>query len=154
MPAPPKPERRGPKPKTYLKRSTSPLKRSSRPAKVRRTPAGLAKYAADRKWSAAVKAKGQCVAVGVSFKYYNPDLGEIIVTHTAVQCQGFIDPAHVMSRRYQATRTDLSNGVPLCRNAHDWFTVRPKAWEAFCRKFLGDMLYETLKAKAIAGPKA
>lgn len=70
------------------------------------------------------------------------------ITHTADCCRGPIDPAHIMGRTFPATRFDVENGIPLCRQAHDWFTSRPKAWTAFCRQLLGDHEYDRLYAKA------
>lgn len=141
-----KPARRGPKPRKPIKRSTAPLKRTSKPARVRRSSAGQAKAKADRAWSEAVKAKGPCVALGV---WTGATVGfEYTTLHQHVKCFGPIDPAHIMSRTFPATRHEVANGVPLCRAAHDWFTPRPLAWEAFCRQLLGDQEYDRLYAKA------
>jgi hypothetical protein len=147
MTAMPKPEKRGPKPRKPIERSSKPIPRRSRPAKVRKTASGKAKQAADRAWAAAIRAKGPCAARGVSFLLKEKH-GEMRITHTSDCCLGTIDPAHVLSRTFPATRTEVANGIPICRAAHDWFTVRPLAWEAFCRQLLGDAEYERLYRKA------
>ena len=125
--------------KVPLKRSSKPIARRTKPARVRRSAAGQAKAKADRAWSKAVKEKGPCVALG---DYLGPEYGD----HW--ECRGPIDPAHVMSRTFPATRHEVANGVPLCRRVHDWFTPRPLAWENFCRQLLGDQEYDRLYALA------
>ena len=132
--------------KTPLKRSSKPISRRTKPARVRRSKAGQEKHRKDRAWSAAVKAKGPCVALGRPFEVTEDYV--VMVTHTLPYCRGPIDPAHVMSRTFPATRHEVANGVSLCRAAHDWFSVRPKAWTAFCRQLLGNEEYDRLDAKA------
>lgn len=56
--------------------------------------------------------------------------------------------AHIVSRRYAATRTDPRNGLPLCLNSHRFFTSAPLAWDAFVVKVIGRERFEELKAKA------
>lgn len=133
-----KPPKRGPKPRKPIKRSSKPIARKSRPAPVRRSESGRAKSAADREWSRAVLAKGPCAALG---------------RWGHIACFGRIDPAHIQSRRYLATRHDVSNGLPLCRFIHDWFGRHPEEFEAFVRTRIGDAEYERLRLKAIQGPK-
>lgn len=133
--------------RTPLRRSSKPIARRTKPARVRRSKAGEEKHRKDRRWSEAVKAKGPCVARGVSFVLKEKH-GERRITHTSDCCLGLIDPAHVMSRTFPATRHEVANGVPLCRAAHDWFGVRPLAWTAFCRQLLGNEEYDRLDAKA------
>lgn len=153
-----KPPRRGPKPKRPIKRSTAPLKRTSRPSPIRRTPKAAEKRQADREWSAAVKAKGPCAAKGKdivgpwSFRFKDDLLGvDVNVTGSGPfrhECLGPIDPAHIFSRRFAATRHDPDNGMPLCRAAHDWFTQHSIAWELFCRETIGPEAHAALYAKA------
>ena len=143
--------------KVPLKRSSKPIARRTKPARVRRSAAGQEKHRKDRAWSEAVKAKGPCVAIGqffrtvemvtIEFDDGSREKWESVSFPTHV-CAGPIDPAHVMSRTFPATRHEVANGVPICRAAHDWFTVRPKAWESFCRQLLGDQEYDRLDAKA------
>lgn len=135
--------------KTPLKRSSKPIARRTKPARVRRSKAGQEKHRKDRAWSEAVKAKGPCVALGVwnlpSSEYLPLPL---VVEYVHDRCSGPIDPGHVLSRTFPATRHEVANGVPICRAAHDWFGVRPKSWEAFCRSLLGDQEYDRLYALA------
>ena len=145
MSAPPKPAKRGPKPRRPIKLSTSPLKRTSLHARVRRSKAGQEKHRKDRAWSEAIKAKGPCVALGRwMLLEWATDATETLFKH--IRCAGPIDPGHVLSRTFPATRNDVANGVPICRAAHDWFTMRPMAWEWFCRPLLGDQEYDRLYA--------
>lgn len=154
MPAPAKPERRGPKPRKPIKRSTTPIKRRSRPAAVRRTSSGKAKHAADIAWSKAVREKGPCIARGMLLesREYLGDLIGTVVTIEHRRCDE-LTAAHVISRRYLATRHDLDNGVPLCFSAHDFFTRNPERWIEFISIYLGAEKYEELRTKALKGNK-
>lgn len=134
----PKPEPRGPKPKKRIARK-------SRPAKVRRTARGKANHAADLKWAKAVLAKGPCAAIGGWWL----NVGGTVCGMQHRECAGRIDPAHVMSRRFLATRHDPGNGLPLCRRAHDWFTAHPKVWTAWLIETMGEAKYEALRVKAL-----
>lgn len=150
-----KPPKRGPKPRKPIKRSSKPIARKSRPAPVRRSESGRAKSAADREWSRAVRAKGPCAALGNWETYRGVSESGANSVHYLVhrECFGRIDPAHIQSRRYLATRHDVSNGLPLCRFIHDWFGRHPEEFEAFVRTRIGDAEYERLRLKAIQGPK-
>ena len=132
-----------PKPTKRDKSKPKPIKRGKPPARVRQTKAGKAKHAADRKWAEGVKAKGSCAALGMF-------LGASYGTH--IGCGGGpIDAAHILRRGYLATRHDVRNGLPLCRDIHEYYTKRPLAFERFCRELIGDALYDELRAKALGG---
>lgn len=156
MPAPAKPERRGPKPRKPIKRSTTPIKRRSRPAAVRRTSSGKAKHAADLAWSKSVRSKGPCIAQGIPlFSETEWNVGErngTIVTIEHRKCDR-LTAAHVIRRGYLATRHDLDNGVPLCLSAHSFFTRNPDAWRDFVSLHLGAEKYEELRTKALKGTR-
>lgn len=62
--------------------------------------------------------------------------------------------AHVISRRYNATRTDEAAAFCLCWKCHHHFTGWPLEFAAFVEKKLGADTYEQMKAKAQAGVKA
>ena len=94
--------------RTPLRRSSKPISRRTKPARVRRSKAGQEKHRKDRAWSEAVKAKGPCVALDVPFKV-SEDFAT--VTHTLPYCRGPIDPAHVLSRTFPATRHSVSTGI-------------------------------------------
>lgn len=156
MPAPAKPERRGPKPRKPIKRSSKPIDRRSRPAAVRRTSSGKAKYAADLDWAKAVRAKGPCIARGIRlFSDTEWRVGELhgrMVTIEHQRCDE-LTAAHVIRRGYLATRHDIDNGVPLCFSAHSFFTRHPGQWEEFISRYLGAEKYEELRTKALKGNK-
>ena len=140
-----KPPRRGPKPK-------KPIARTSRPSRVRKSAAGRAKLAADLAWAKAVRESGPCAALG--YEYHNlldPRGRPLPVAHH--MCFSATTAAHIVSRRYAATRTEKRNGLPLCLRMHQWFTSHPLAWEAFVTQKIGAEAFAALKAKAQAGPK-
>ncbi len=58
--------------------------------------------------------------------------------------------AHVMSRRYLATRWDRENSMALCRTHHFMFTEHPLRWEQWCRDV--DVPWDELRVKALTGP--
>ena len=65
-------------------------------------------------------------------------------SHMHPQC------AHLVSRRYHATRWDLLNAVCLCSGCHVRWTHDPIAWEDWCEeRFPGRLV--GLKVRARAG---
>lgn len=182
--APPKPTKRGPKPRKPIKRSRLAYTKAGecpkcggprvnsigafhkrtcpdyeaprRPNRIRQTPKGKAKHKADLAWSKAVRAKGPCIARNERLFVVT---GVDTITKKIELSQihppcDTITAAHVMRRGYLATRHDIENGEPLCFTAHDFFTRHPDEWEAFIRRHLGEERYEALRKKAMAGPKA
>lgn len=61
--------------------------------------------------------------------------------------------AHIVSRRYRATRWDLDNAVCLCAKCHTYFTHRPLEWDQWIGPRLRPGALIDLKRKAIAGRK-
>lgn len=61
---------------------------------------------------------------------------------TNLQC------AHIISRRYSATRTDLDNAFCLCAGCHMRFTEWPVEFGSFVVDKIGNVEYATLRAKA------
>jgi 5-methylcytosine-specific restriction endonuclease McrA len=61
---------------------------------------------------------------------------------TNLQC------AHIVSRRFAATRTDLQNAYCLCAGCHQYFTAWPREFSKFITKNTGSDAYERLKLKA------
>jgi hypothetical protein len=43
-------------------------------------------------------------------------------------CNGYLQCAHLQSRRYKSIRWDDSNAVALCMAHHFFYTVRPLEW--------------------------
>lgn len=136
-----------PKPGPRPRKAKKPIQRRTRPSRVRKTAKAAAGRKADLAWAKAVRESGPCAALGVEFSWEF-----LTIVHVTEKCN-WITAAHIVSRRYVATRTDRRNGLPLCFNAHLFFTANPKAWEAFAIKKLGQKAYDRLKAKAMAGVK-
>lgn len=153
----PKPPKRGPKPKKPLKRATKPIGRRSRPAQVRRSASGKAKHSADAAWSKMVRAKGPCIARGkmlsaaVAWRIGDMEGSTVSIEHQ--ECSPDLTAAHIIRRGYLATRHDPDNGVPLCLEAHDFFTRHPDEWQTFISDHIGADKYEALRRKAMLGPK-
>ena len=59
--------------------------------------------------------------------------------------------AHVISRRYAATRFAPLNAMLLCRSCHMWQTVNPLEGEDWFREQLGSEIFEELRRVALAG---
>lgn len=57
--------------------------------------------------------------------------------------------AHVISRRYHATRFDEQNAYALCLGCHKWETERPLEGHDFWVSLIGDSLYHELRVKAL-----
>lgn len=62
--------------------------------------------------------------------------------------------AHIIPRRYAATRTDLANAYCLDARCHMRFTEHADEWMAFVDRTIGREEFDRLKAKAEAGVKA
>jgi hypothetical protein len=56
--------------------------------------------------------------------------------------------AHVLSRRYFATRWNPYNAMALCVGHHKQYTHDPIGWEEFCIRHLGEELYRGLRLTA------
>ena len=116
-------------------RAPKPLRRGSRrgkrTSKRRRSRLSL-RAECDRRFAIAVKARDawQCRACGSPYK---------------VQC------AHVVSRRYHATRWLLANAMALCSRCHMKWTNDPLGWDLFIEERLGIAAYHELKRMAMAG---
>ena len=62
--------------------------------------------------------------------------------------------AHVIPRRYAATRVDPANAFCLDAKCHMRFTEHADEWMAFVDRTIGRDEFDRLKAKAEAGVKA
>ena len=124
----PKPEPRGPKPRKRIPKVRAKGKRRE----VRRRKERKAKLKdADRMFSRFIRDRdgNTCRACG---------------SILAPQC------AHIVSRRYRATRWSPDNAVCLCAKDHLRFTFNPLAWEAWVEERFPGRLAE-LKMRALAG---
>lgn len=92
-----------------------------------------AKHGADLLLAAEVRSRGPCLRCGGASGYAN-------------------QAAHVVSRRYLATRWDPRNVHPLCIACHKWETEHPLEGRDFWRMRLGDELFEGLEFSAKHDP--
>ena len=71
-----------------------------------------------------------------------------------LKCRGSdsLQCAHVISRRYLATRCDRLNAITLCRGCHVYFTHRPLEWDLFIGCFMLQDDLEAIKRRALEGP--
>ncbi len=65
--------------------------------------------------------------------------------------EGQMQCAHIVSRNYGQTRTDLRNAVCLCAKCHWFFGKWPVEFARFVEDKIGLELYEELKEKALEG---
>lgn len=93
-----------------------------------------AKGRADKYFSLIIRNRGLCARCGES-------------DYSKLQC------AHVVSRRFSATRCDELNAACLCAKCHMYLTGEPYEHVAFCTWYLGAELYAELRARALAGAK-
>lgn len=93
------------------------------------TDRSKAKKKADRLFSALIRSVGFCENCGSN-------------DYRTLQC------AHLISRRYAATRCDLDNAFCLCAGCHIRFTQWPKEFADFFIKKKGEDGYQTLVAKS------
>jgi len=59
-----------------------------------------------------------------------------------------LETAHVISRRFSATRVDDDNAFCLCAEHHAHFTAHPFAWENWVIARIGRPAWDALRAKA------
>lgn len=79
-----------------------------------------------------VRARGACEACGGT---------------STLQC------AHIVSRRYASTRSDLDNAFCLCAGCHLHFTEWPLEFHSFVLERIGEDGYQRLRKKALGGVK-
>lgn len=106
-------------------------KKGKRTSKRRKSRLALRKEC-DRRFALAIKNRDawQCVACG---------------SVTGIQC------AHIVSRRYHATRWMMGNAVALCSRCHMRWTNDPLGWDDFVAARLGDAGYQELRLLAKRG---
>lgn len=108
---------------------TSASPRTLKSKKPKKSSAKAAKVKATKLHSLIVRARGACEHCGAT---------------SNLQC------AHIVSRRYSATRTDLTNAVCLDAKCHMHFTEWPLEFGLFVNDHIGQSAYEALKRKAEA----
>lgn len=95
--------------------------------------AGL-KGKATRLHSLVVRARGRCERCGES-------------DYSKLQC------AHIVSRRYSATRTDERNAWCLCASCHFFLGHNPFDHVVFAHQTIGEAVYAELREKALSNPR-
>src|SRR6267143_5144406 len=65
------------------------------------------------------------------------------------QCSQQLHPAHIISRRFNSTRTDLRNGFCLCAAHHRYFHDFPRQFSRFITTTWAQDYYDELYAKSI-----
>jgi len=90
------------------------------------------KRKADRLFGIQVRARGHCEAAGFD----------------DIDCNGGLQTAHIVRRRYLSVRWDLDNAACLCQAHHVYFTWHPLAEERFHTGYLGAEHFEALKKRA------
>lgn len=76
-----------------------------------------------------VRARGRCESCGAT---------------EGLQC------AHIVSRRYSNTRTDLGNAFALCARCHLYYTNWPIEFARFVTEKIGEDAYDALRRKALS----
>lgn len=106
-------------------------KRVSKPSTDRRVATEL--------HSKIVRSRGRCEYSGAYAKWGNTD--------NHYMCEGPLQAAHIIRRRYAATRTDTANSVCLCARHHAYLDNHL----AELIGFVGEATYRRLQAKADGG---
>jgi hypothetical protein len=93
---------------------------------------------ADREFSMEIRERdGRCMA------------GRMVGPWPEMMCNGGLQAAHLISRRYQATRHNPQNCVSLCAAHHRWLDLHPEEKTQICRGWLGIKDYEELRLIAL-----
>jgi hypothetical protein len=92
------------------------------------------KEKATRLHSLVVRSRGRCERCGIT-------------DYPKLQC------AHIIGRRFAATRTDERNAWCLCARCHFRLTEHPDEHMAFVGQTIGMDAFHELKTKALAGVK-
>ncbi len=127
----PKPTKRGPKAKRPIRRSCRPVARRARirtnvrPRRQRDSRLAALIREADRLFSLSVRAKSPLA--------------------------GPLDCCHHISRTAYAVRWNLDNATAMPREAHEYYTRRPKLWRKTWRKWIGDAKADRLEQLAREG---
>lgn len=68
---------------------------------------------------------------------------------STTQHSGQLQCAHIISRRYASTRTDLDNAYCLCAACHRYFEEAPLEFAKFVYATIGETKYEELRKKSL-----
>lgn len=64
-----------------------------------------------------------------------------------------LQAAHIVSRRYSATRTDERNAWCLCASCHFFLGNNPFDHVVFAHQTIGEAVYRELREKALSNPR-
>ena len=101
-----------------------------------------AKKKADTLFSLIVRAHGSCE---------NPDCHAVCACEDRPRRHDATCPlqcAHIISRRFSATRTDLRNAICLCARCHHYWTDHPYEWAELVDDVQGAGVYDDLRRDA------
>ena len=114
------------------------VQRCNKPARVNDRCKTHAQRLADREFSLMIRDRDRrCMA------------GRMGGPWPVMACNGGLQCAHLISRRYMATRCTPENAVALCAAHHRWLDLHPEEKTEISRAFLGSDVYELLRLKAL-----
>lgn len=97
------------------------------------------------------------VAYGKGAKGKATRLHSLVVRHRGAcqRCGSMknLQCAHIISRKFSATRTDERNAWCLCASCHRRLTDWPNEHMAFVYVTIGEELFEVLKRRALDNPR-
>ena len=93
---------------------------------------------ADKRFSLETRSLGGCVG---ATSWLGPEF----------ECKGSLQCAHLISRRYRATRWEEDNAMCLCAAHHMWLDTHPLEKDRQIEKWIGEERFQELKNQAIAG---
>lgn len=96
-----------------------------------------AKAKADKHFSEIIRSHGYCEAEGWDDR----------------QCSNQLQTAHILSRRYSATRTDTRNAFCLCFSHHRKFTDMPREFSRFITGTWAQPHYDAVYQRAVTPTK-
>ena len=103
-----------------------------------------AKAKADKLFSEVVRSLGYCEA---------EDWDEEVLGGTSLKCSAQLQTAHICSRRFSATRTDLRNAFCLCFSHHRYFTDYPRQFSRFITTTWAQKWYDEIFAASLIPTK-
>lgn len=69
------------------------------------------------------------------------------------RCAGRLETAHIISRRYNAVRTDTRNAFCLCSGHHFWFGSHPREFSRFISDTWAQEYYDQIYQKSLSPAK-
>lgn len=97
------------------------------------SPTKKFKRKADNLFSLIIRSRGYCEAEGYGGR----------------DCSNQLQTAHIISRRYNSTRTDLRNAFCLCMSHHSWYTDHPREFSKFITDTWAQDYYDGVYQKSL-----